>query len=1327
MLSFASSQDDKVITREGPEDGGWVFVANDGQTLLRAWAIDVGADMDAPVRRGQAYRFGPVQIAQRVMQAKNERLALLTDGTELRILFRDPARRESHVAISLERDGWRGKRHVPDSYRLLLALGSPAGVAFVPDLVEKARLAQARVTATLRAQAKAAVQSFLQELLDDPRNAAFFARLPDKQQLARDLYRDALVIVYRLLFILKLEASSDVDRSFSFSSVGLWRNTYSPSVALAPLVRKSIDEGVETGEMIGGGLRTLFRMFREGFSYSEMKISRLGGMLFGENAAPLLDDETLQWSERAAARLLDALLWTPRVSKEERQRVHYGPMDVEDLGRVYEALLELEPGLATEPMCRLRRQKLEVVVPRAQGEAYRQNVAGASEETDDEDETEEEDDKPAKGKTRVVWVEDIREGAFCMRVGLGRKASGSYCTPHAFVRFLILETLGPQIAERSPEHDPHPLEILQLKVLDPAMGSGHFLVEACRYLGEELYKACWYCDKRAKDAEEAAERASGAERDKHLYAALSWRKRVMDLPDPNDEMLAYLPSRVREGEESGVSEGKAKALCRRLVAVHCLYGVDKNPLAVELAKLSLWLESYAEGLPLTFLDHRLIEGDSLTGPMFSDLGTSPKDKSNNRIGDLYLRELHPRLSRALGEALVHVRDLEATIGKDVADIERKRLAKRNLDQALAPFLTLAAAWSGGVMLGARGDDAAYERLMEVVATNGDVDGYVASEKAAMLREMIATGRSGISYDLRFPEVFYPGGNPGERAGFCAVVGNPPWDAIQFKSKEFMAAFDLKILDAPTLRERADREHELLKEPHISRLFDEEQERFEQAKRVNDRLYAYQKVIIDDDLAGRQLDAYRVFMERNASIIRSAVGRTGVIVPAAFHANAGAIGIRRLYIDKLQLLSCFSFENRAKVFEIDSRFKFAVIVATAQTTKSILECAFYLHDPNWLFTQSERLFYGRDFIGATGGDYLTLLELRDSVQAEILKQIWSSSLLLGTLMDQLRITPNTSELPMLGPDVFREAPIGVNTRDPAVAAHLVQSAIVPLHEGKTFHQYDDQWGDPPRYVASLYGLRDRPRWLTLTRYYRLVYRAIAASTNERTAIACLLPPPCVNTRKAASDITAQLHSLHSSLMMLGILNAFALDYALRAMVQTDVSLFIVKRLSVPIISSPSQVFLAHAALRLSCNHEGYAPLWKEQLGDETWRESTPKHSWPVLAGDDARWDVRATIDAVVADAYGLSREQYQHVLGSFSHKSYPKAPEKCLAAFDDLKQVGLDAFVRKHDPYHDIPLNENLPKPVIELQIPGGPAEGTAFKLEMQDAAPGKKRGAKKKA
>jgi hypothetical protein len=170
----------------------------------------------------------------------------------------------------------------------------------------------------------------------------------------------------------------------------------------------------------------------------------------------------------------------------------------------------------------------------------------------------------------------------------------------------------------------------------------------------------------------------------------------------------------------------------------------------------------------------------------------------------------------------------------------------------------------------------------------------------------------------------------------------------------------------------------------------------------------------------------------------------------------------------------------------------------------------------------------------------------------------------------------------------------------------------------------------------------------------------------------------------------------------------------------VNAFIIAPVPIPDCKQ-ARCFLVHSAIRLTCNHAGYAPLWKEQLSD-AWRETGNKPlSWPVLAGDDDRWSVRAAIDAAVADAYGLSREQYAHVLSTFSHASYPKAPELCLACFDELKSVGLKAFTRKYDPYWDIPLNENLPQPVIDLPLA---ADQELPLLQTQEAAP-KRRSQKK--
>lgn len=1309
-----------VVTREGAEDGGWLFRTEKDDTVLRAWTIPVGTDFDAPNRRGRAYRYSPSRVAQRVLTAKGERIGLLTDAEELRILLCDPGRPDSHVAIRLDRsDGWRAARQVPDSYRLLLALAGPNGVPEIPELTDAARLAQSVVTKKLRGQARRAVEDFINELLVHPANAGQRATWPSGPELAATLWRESLVLVYRLLFIFKLESCADPAQAFSFATTSLWRNTYSPNTALGGLVRKVIDEGADTGGMLEGGLRALFRLFSQGLSSRELKVTALGGMLFGKEAMPILEQEGLRWGERAVAKLLGHLLWTSGDGKGERERVHYGTLWVEDLGSVYEALLELEPGISAEPMCRLRRGKLEVVLPAAQGQTYRgtgraETAPGNEEEGEEAEEggeegREEEDEaeRPRRGaKTKVQWVEEIPAGTFFLRVGLGRKSSGSYYTPHAFVRFLVDETLRPQIEERSPKDDPQPGKILELKLLDPAMGSGHFLVEACRYLGFALYEACRFCDERALELEGKAETAkSEEEREKYLAEARAFRKRVEDLPDLKDELLAYLPSRVPEGGATGLSQSLALSVCRRLVAVRCLYGVDKNALAVGLAKVSLWLESYAEGLPLTFLDHRLVCGDSLTGPFFEHLLTLPR--SGEPIDEIYLRGLPDRLKAALSDALVHVRDLEASIGKDLPDNVQKEAAKARLDVALDPFKILAKAWAGAVMLGKEASDENYLQIAKAVSEGAHLSSLFAEDvgdeknrkEADRCLRMVEVGAEGLPYDLVFPEVFHPDGAVERTGGFHAVVGNPPWDAIQFKTKEFLASFDFEVVNAPTKRERVGVEERILAHPMARALFDEYVEAFEQQKRLNDRLFEYQKVLIDGDLAGRQLDAFRVFMERNAQLLRLA-GLAGVVVPSAFHANAGASGVRRLYLERMALVSCYSFENRRKLFDIDSRFKFAPVVARKDPkgTESF-DCAFYLHDIGWLSERRDSLRYTLDFVRKTGGEYLSLLELRQPEDARVAQVCYDRGIPFGECCAKNGIGFG-SELHMTN-DSHRFSPVaevlpgGEDPRDPEVAAELLKKGYLTLHEGKTFHQFDDHWGERPRYLVHLSQLADKPSWREAARYYRAAYRNIARSTDERTSIFGMHCPGVTTGEKGPGERKPWGRPLLRPLSVLAIGNSFTFDCCLRSKVAATVNLFILNGCPVPPLRPFLWGFFSRAALRLVCRHSGYGMLWTDQVAD-AWREPTPLHTWPVLDGDDARWAVRAAIDAVVADAYGLDRRQYEHVLSSFTHRSYPKAPELCLAAFDELKSIGLETFTRKHDPYWDIPLNESLPKPVIDL-------------------------------
>ncbi|MCA9628364.1 MAG: N-6 DNA methylase, partial [Myxococcales bacterium] len=1161
----------EVITREGPEDGGWLFTSEDGRKL-RAWSVGLGTDLDAPSRRGRAYRFSPSRVAQRVLLASGERVGLLTDGEELRLLLCDPARPDSHIAVRLDRSGgWRAARGVPDSYRVLLALASPDGVEVVPDLAEAARLAQSTVTKKLRLQARRAIEGFLQELLDHPENAAVRAEWTDAGELARALWREGLILVYRLLFVFKLESSADPARAFSFAATSLWRNTYSPNTALARLVRRVLDDGADSGGFLESGLRALWRMFAEGMSSSELEIRPLGGMLFGRDATPLLD--RLTWGERGVARLLDALLWTPGDGKTERERVHYGALDVEDLGRVYEALLELEPGITTEAMCRLRRAKLEVVVPVAQGAPYRTDVApsdlddgedSGADDTDDgnEDEAPKRRGKAAAGsKTKVQFIEEIPTGRFFLRVGLGRKASGSYYTPHPFVRFLVQETLEPQLAERSPKEDPHPGRILELKVLDPAMGSGHFLVEACRYLGEALYEACRLCDELAVQAEEQAEKVAEAEREALLARAAELRKRVEDLPDPEDELVAYLPSRAAEGEESGLSQRKAEALCRRLVAVHCLYGVDKNPLAVELAKLSLWLESYAEGLPLTFMDHRLIQGDSLTGPFFEHLLTYPK--SGEKLDDLFAQGLTERLQATLAAALVHVRDLEASVGKDVADLEQKRAAKEKLDAALAPLKTLAAAWSGGVMLGDDSDDAGYQALARAVAAGEDVASVL--EARPRLREMRATGGTGVAFELAFPEVF--AADPASSPGFHAVVGNPPWDRIEVAPQDYFGSLDFSVLEAPNEEARKAIMERLAADPVVAAGWETLAEGTRRDERVADRLYDHQKVRVAGKLTLGRPDTYRLFVERWVRLAATDGGATGWLVPSSFHSNEGATGVRRLYLTATSIISCFSFENRRKLFDIDSRFKFVLLVAQRSASgTSEFVASFYLHDPAVLFSPDDRsrqVGLSRSIVREITGDHESFPEVRTHADLGLaLAQARTSVTTWGQFLADAGVKTAFGVELHRNPDFALSLPVEGPTA--AIVAWADEHAWqhLPLHAGKTIFQYTDEFDASPTNMVRTTVAAGTRHWGASTPGYRLAFRMKAASTNERSMIAVLITPGFVCEQTLAVETQPLKRPNRAALLALSIANSFMFDWQVRQRITTSLSNYLLAPVPLP---------------------------------------------------------------------------------------------------------------------------------------------------------------------
>ncbi|MSP01927.1 MAG: hypothetical protein EXR07_12885 [Acetobacteraceae bacterium] len=1171
-----------VSTREGIEDSGYLLRADCGPTL-RAWALGSDTDLESASKHNSAARGSPARRAVRVLRACGETIGLITNGLELRLLLCDPTGPDSHIAVPLAgRQGWASRLDVPDSYLLIAALASPRGVAAVGEIFDAGRLHQTTVTKALRSQARAAIEEFLRCVLDRNINRAVAAD-------PRTLWRQALTVVYRLLFILKLESGTDPGRGFGFAAAEAWRQSLSPNRALGPLARRHLDLGQDTGRLLEDGLRILFQVCREGLAHSSFAIPPLGGGLFDPAATDVLDG--LQWGERAAALLLDRLLWTVPKGRE-RERVHYGFLDVEELGRVYESLLDLEPDIAASLMIRTSRGRLEVVVPATR--------------------------PPDRGE------EVIPSGQFFLRTGLGRRAGGSYYTPHEFVRFLVRETLGPLVAP--PIENADPSAILRIKVIDPAMGSGHFLVEACRFLADALYESCHRCD------------ALGTP------DALA---RIDALPDPDRRLSCYLPGRSHDTSDSGPSRERAQAICRRLVAVHCLYGVDCDPLAVELAKLSLWLESFAEGLPLTFLDHRLIVGDSISGPFFSDLSRLPI--GGDELDPLLARGVLDRLRISMAEAMREVHCLEASIGADIADILAKENAKRRLDQLARPLRALARAWSGAVAVDTREANDAWLALARSVADTGDLPGTPHRHQAALLE----AGDAAVPLDLMFPEVFRPGENGG---GFQAVLGNPPWDVVHYQTKEFLARFDPAVMDAPTKRERDVIERNLLRDPAIEDAFQRYKAAFVERKRLCDRLFPRSG-------PHGSIDLFQIFAERMLDCISNG-GAIGLVVPSSFHANEGTAHLRRKLLRETSLESCFSFENRKKLFDIHGRLKFTLLVARRTGPTESFRCAFYLDSIAGLTQPDRIMIYDRAFIAATGGEHETFLELRGQTDLRVARHMFTGQRDMRTWMAYRNIVFGREA--HMTDDSHRFTPISDS------------GDALPLHEGKTFHQYTDRWKATPRYAIRRDAIEDKPNWLRASGHYRLVFREIARSTDERTMISAIVPPGHVFGHKGTCEKIPWIRPDSMALILCAVLNSFPFDWCVRQKIAASISLFMLNSCPAPNLPDDAARFLAHGALRLSCGHAGYEPLWHAQLGSAY---SFPKN---VATSEDGA-ELRASMDAVVARSYGLARDQYRHILTGFSHKTNPLSPLQCLEAFDALTKDGSQAFYRKHDPFSDVPL------------------------------------------
>lgn len=652
----------------------------------------------------------------------------------------------------------------------------------LPVLFERSLKHQDDVTDALGEQVRRAVEVLVQSLdrADQDRNRDLLHDVDPKE-----LYEAGLTVMMRLVFLLAAE-----ERGLLLLGDPRYDAFYALS-SLRMQLRADTEEILERRRSAWSRLLALFRGVYGGIDHPLLRLPAMGGSLFDPDRYPFLEGrkkgtnwrsdpaEPLPIDDRTVLLLLEA------IQTFEGRTLSYRALDVEQIGHVYEGLLERTVQRVDDVTLELEGSAKAKNPRVALGEIESARLDGAARIVDLLKERSErsepairnaigrEPDERVAARLLTVCRGDValrdrilpfaellrtdpwgyplvhHAGAFVVVLGADRRESGTHYTPKSLTEKIVEETLTPIVyrgpAEGAAREDwklKSADELLDLKVCDPAMGSGAFLVQACRWLADRLVEA-W------SDMEAAGGRIDD-----------EGRIRVAD------DTAGFEPL-SRDTEERAI-------LARRLIAERCLYGVDKNPLAVELAKLSLWLTTLAKGRPFGFLDHNLRSGDSLLGihdlGQLIELDMKPKGKAQLRLFGRTIRS-------AVDKALALRSQLRSIPIRDIGDVE----AMAALDAQSRNELALPGLIADGLVGIVLSEDRVGERAMRTTtlatiadaAANSEANaqGRVARDAFTDLARDAPDGasRRPLHWPLEFPEVFSR-----DNGGFDAFVGNPPF-------------------------------------------------------------------------------------------------------------------------------------------------------------------------------------------------------------------------------------------------------------------------------------------------------------------------------------------------------------------------------------------------------------------------------------------------------------------------------------------------------------------------------------------------------------------------
>ncbi len=729
----------------------------------------------------------PVDEMTRLCREKGVRLGLITNGEQWTIVHAPV--REMSSAISWYARFWFQEPQTLQAFSSLLGVRRFFGPASerLPALMDKASEHQQTITDALGSQVRAAVEVLIQCLdrADADRNRELLREVSPAH-----LYEACLTVMMRLVFLLCAE-----ERGLLLLGDPIYDAHYAITLLRGRLAEMADAHGAEVLERRYDAWAQIMAVFRAvyfGIDHEDLHLPALGGSLFDPEKYPFLEGRRASGPGRSVEQVVSLpidnrtvllLLTSLQVVEQPGGALvqSYRALDVEQIGYIYEGLLEHTAQKTSDVVLGLvgsdKAKNPTVELSRLESLSFEgadklvdflkertgRSPAALRKAVDTLDETV---SLPLEGELgarvqpfarllrRDAWGRPAvyAKGSFMVTSGTDRRASGTHYTPKVLTERIVQSALEPVVYSGPAEGTPRtewklktPNELLALKVCDPAMGSGAFLVQACRYLADRLVE--------------------------------SWNQYGTADADADSPISTMPVDRIAEA--------------RRQVSEKCLYGVDINPLAVELAKLSLWLITISQGRPFGYLDHNLRAGDSLLGvhdiDQLKELRLVPKKDKN--IGLLFGQNI----SAIIDEALTSRRTLRETRILDIRDVERMgeidRWARHKLER-LSCFADLFC----GTVLATKGTDAKVAKRLEALDLDASVllgtpeessrpiqpDFFSPAGPSSTLdyavaaQELLNTGlpsgsraRRPFHWAIEFPEVFSEG-------GFDAICGNPPF-------------------------------------------------------------------------------------------------------------------------------------------------------------------------------------------------------------------------------------------------------------------------------------------------------------------------------------------------------------------------------------------------------------------------------------------------------------------------------------------------------------------------------------------------------------------------